>query len=355
MRERTEILIAGGGPGGATAAALLARQGFEVTVLERDRFHRYHIGESLLPSLLPVLDAMGAREVVEGHGFVRKTGAFYGWGGEEWSLGFDEPHRPAPYSFQVVRGEFDHLLLNHARSQGALVRQETSVRQVALPAGRATEATWTTRDGREGTTAFRYFIDAVYHRALEQSPHLTRILAHARLVTPAKVESDYSYVSRAFWTWTPTPVSSRHPWASDLRVVRVARTHPPACENAFRRFPTALPPRVREPRQHSRGWHRAESHLPRPSRGGLRGLAGGRRHARRARRRHGGRPADPARRTPPADGGGGSRAPAGPARRCTRPRRYRGARRRVRGVNCPGRFACRRAEVGIARVLMSTE
>ncbi|WP_037889327.1 NAD(P)/FAD-dependent oxidoreductase [Streptomyces sp. NRRL S-87] len=286
MRERTQILIAGGGPGGATAATLLAQQGLEVTVLERDHFPRYHIGESLLPSLLPVLDSMGAREAVERHGFVRKTGAFYGWGGEEWSLGFDEPQRPAPYSFQVVRGEFDHLLLDHARSQGAVVREETSVRRVELPAGRATEATWTTQGGREGSTAFRYFvdasgragvlgarqlgarrfhdafrnvaawgywrgaaplpaapqgaigvfslpedgwlwaiplhdgtlsvglvtskrsfnrargqhgsIDAVYHQALEQSPHLTRILAHARLVTPVKVEGDYSYVSRTF-------------------------------------------------------------------------------------------------------------------------------------------------------------
>ncbi|MEU8431521.1 NAD(P)/FAD-dependent oxidoreductase [Streptomyces sp. NPDC029216] len=286
MRERTQILIAGGGPGGATAGTLLARQGFDVLLLERDRFPRYHIGESLLPSLLPVLDAMGAREVVERHGFVRKTGAFYGWGGEEWSLGFDEPGRPAPYSFQVIRGEFDHLLLEHARRQGVVVREGTRVRRVALPGGRATTATWATGEGHEGDTAFRYFIDAsgragvlgarqlrtrrfhdafrnvaawgywrgaaplasapdgaigvfslpghgwfwaiplhdgtlsvglvtgkrsfqgakerlgsidaVYHEALGDCPQLAAMLAGARLVTPIKVESDYSYVSRDF-------------------------------------------------------------------------------------------------------------------------------------------------------------
>lgn len=98
MLEQTDVLVVGGGPAGATAAALLAPQGYRVTVLERERFPRYHIGESLLPSLLPVLDVLGAREAVEAHGFVRKSGAFYGWGGQEWALGFDEPGRQAPYS-----------------------------------------------------------------------------------------------------------------------------------------------------------------------------------------------------------------------------------------------------------------
>ncbi|MGW0548294.1 NAD(P)/FAD-dependent oxidoreductase [Streptomyces altiplanensis] len=167
MHEETDVLVVGGGPAGATAAALLARQGHQVRVLERERFPRYHIGESLLPSLLPVLDVLGTREVVEAHGFVRKTGAFYGWGGQEWSLGFDEPGRPSAYSFQVIRSQFDQLLLEHARTQGADVREEVRAGRVTFEEGsesgqdrRAVEATWTGQDGTEGRIRFGHLVDA---------------------------------------------------------------------------------------------------------------------------------------------------------------------------------------------------
>ncbi|MGW1767692.1 NAD(P)/FAD-dependent oxidoreductase [Streptomyces sp. NPDC002073] len=160
MREQTQVLIAGGGPAGSTAATVLAQQGFDVVLLERERFPRYHIGESLLPSLLPVLDILGAREAVERYGFVRKSGAFYGWGGQEWALRFDDPGRPATHSFQVVRSEFDDLLLQHARRQGADVRQETRVRHIAMPAGHATSASWSANDGRNGEIDFTHLIDA---------------------------------------------------------------------------------------------------------------------------------------------------------------------------------------------------
>ena len=68
----TQILVIGGGPGGSTAATLLARAGFEVTLFEAAIFPRYHIGESLLPSILQIFDLLGAREKLDTIGFQRK-------------------------------------------------------------------------------------------------------------------------------------------------------------------------------------------------------------------------------------------------------------------------------------------
>jgi len=72
----TQILVIGGGPGGSFAAASLAREGFEVTLFEADKFPRYHIGESLLPSIRPLLQFVGAEKKIMEHGFAPKVGAW---------------------------------------------------------------------------------------------------------------------------------------------------------------------------------------------------------------------------------------------------------------------------------------
>jgi flavin-dependent dehydrogenase len=159
MNSSTQVLVVGGGPAGSTAATLLAREGFEVTLLERDIFPRYHIGESLLPSCLEIFDLMGAREKIEAYGFQRKGGGYFAWGKDSWVLNFARLHHP--YSFQVIRSEFDQLLLEHAKSQGVRVFEGTQVTSLDFEEDRPRRASWSRSDGGEtGEIAFDYLLDA---------------------------------------------------------------------------------------------------------------------------------------------------------------------------------------------------
>lgn len=175
--KSTQILVIGGGPGGSTAATLLAREGFEVTLLERDRFPRYHIGESLLPSMLDILDLLGVREQLESHGFVRKQGAFLEWGPETWALNFGELSGNYTYSFQVVRSEFDQILLENARTQGAKVFEGVEVRSITFDGPRPRCAQWQRKEANsdpemEGEISFDYLIDASGRLSLMSTRYL---------------------------------------------------------------------------------------------------------------------------------------------------------------------------------------
>ena len=134
--ERCDVVVIGGGPGGSTTAALLAKRGRKVVLLERDRFPRFHIGESLLPASAPVLRELGL-ELELDRRFVRKYSARFLDDGADPSspeatarYQFDEAFPPAiPYAWQVSRDEFDHLLLRNAESRGADVREGWRARE----------------------------------------------------------------------------------------------------------------------------------------------------------------------------------------------------------------------------------
>ena len=167
MQQSTQVLVIGGGPGGSTAASLLAREGFDVTLIEKAVFPRYHIGESLLPSCLEILDTIGAREKIEAHGFQRKDGGYFDWGKDAWTLDFTKLRHP--YSFQVVRSEFDHILLEHAKSVGVKVYEGIEVKSIDFDGERPRSANWVRVNSDEqhesdkeqsGTISFEYVIDA---------------------------------------------------------------------------------------------------------------------------------------------------------------------------------------------------
>ncbi|PKB66002.1 MAG: hypothetical protein BZY81_08450 [SAR202 cluster bacterium Io17-Chloro-G4] len=134
-----DVVVIGGGPGGSTAATMLARQGLRALLLERDHFPREHVGESLLPASIPVLEELGALPAIQQAGFLQKWGATMVWGKdpEPWSWYFKETNPKYPHSYQVSRPEFDHILLDNSRQAGVEVREGYRATRVTFEGGRA--------------------------------------------------------------------------------------------------------------------------------------------------------------------------------------------------------------------------
>lgn len=133
------VVVVGGGPGGAVTAARLRQLGHEAIVFERETFPRFHIGESLLPKSLPVLETVGVLPRVRER-FMTKYGArFYDdMTKKKDRFSFDGAWKPEPnHAFQVERAPFDELLLEHARALGAEVRQPVKVDRVIFDGDRA--------------------------------------------------------------------------------------------------------------------------------------------------------------------------------------------------------------------------
>ncbi|HEX5161040.1 MAG TPA: NAD(P)/FAD-dependent oxidoreductase [Steroidobacteraceae bacterium] len=132
-----DVLVIGAGPAGSVAAALLARSGFAVRVLEREAFPRFSIGESLLACSMELLEEAGMVEAVKARGFQLKNGAAFDRNGELSE--FDFAHKSSPgysFTFQVPRAEFDATLAAEAQRQGAEIRFETEITAVDFSGGR---------------------------------------------------------------------------------------------------------------------------------------------------------------------------------------------------------------------------
>jgi FADH2-dependent halogenase len=129
-REVYDALIIGGGPGGSAAATYLAKAGKRVLVLEKEHFPRFHIGESLLPYNQPIFEEMGVLPALQAAGFTKKLGAQFHLGNSSKKIELtftNGQFTRSPMAFQVERATFDDLLLKHARSCGAEVREGWTV------------------------------------------------------------------------------------------------------------------------------------------------------------------------------------------------------------------------------------
>ncbi len=135
-RESCDVAIIGGGPAGSAAGTRLAKAGLRVTILEKEKFPRFCIGESLLPHGNDLLKEIGVWDKLEGAGFLRKYGAEFATADGERShrLWFGDNLAPQhEFTYQVERASFDQLLLGHARESGCRVHEETRVTSLSQP------------------------------------------------------------------------------------------------------------------------------------------------------------------------------------------------------------------------------
>jgi flavin-dependent dehydrogenase len=160
--ESCDVAVIGGGPAGSTAAALLARRGHRVIVLEKAHHPRFHIGESLLPMNLPLFERLGVLEQVRALGVV-KPGADFEADNERGYNSFAFRRaigNSPPHAYQVWRADFDRMLFEHARACGADGREGHEAVQCEQLGPRATRLEVRTDASGSYRIEARYLVDA---------------------------------------------------------------------------------------------------------------------------------------------------------------------------------------------------
>jgi flavin-dependent dehydrogenase len=191
QNDHPDVVVIGGGPAGSTCSTLLAQAGFCVRLFERERFPRFHIGESLIPETYWVLKRLNMLEKMKRSAFVVKCSVqFVNQHGKMSEPFYFTDHNPHECSqtWQVLRSEFDQLMLNNAAEHGVEVREGVRVREVLFEGDRACGVRVRYEDGREEEVPARVVVDA--------SGQSTLIASKFKLI-----ENDPRLKKGAVWTY----------------------------------------------------------------------------------------------------------------------------------------------------------
>ena len=155
----TDVVIIGAGPAGAVAAASLQREGFKLLVVEKQRFPRFVIGESLLPHTMDILKEVDLLSAVEARGFIQKTGAVFKRGAQSCDFDFsNQSSNGWPYTFQVPRAEFDQTMADTVAARGVEMLYGHGVAAVHFANAHA-EVTLEQPDGVRRDVSTRFVLD----------------------------------------------------------------------------------------------------------------------------------------------------------------------------------------------------
>ncbi|MFP3845395.1 NAD(P)/FAD-dependent oxidoreductase [Priestia filamentosa] len=160
MAETYDVIVIGGGPAGSSISTLLSNWGRNVLLLEKEKFPREHIGESLLPANWKVFDKLGVSEKIRNTSFVPKPGGTFIWGKDRtpWTVYFGEVNG-LPAARQVKRDVFDKILLDNAKEKGAKVKEQSVVKEIIFEGNRATGVIYE-NGGQTYTAKAKYVVDA---------------------------------------------------------------------------------------------------------------------------------------------------------------------------------------------------
>ncbi len=159
----SDVLVIGGGPAGATTSTLIAQNGYRVQLFEREKFPRFHIGESLIPETYWVLKRLNMLDKMKASPFVKKHSVqFVGSSGRLSEPFYFSEHKPHECSqtWQVLRSEFDQMMLDNAREHGVAVFEETRVLDVLFEGERAVGLRVAGSDGGAREVRAKVIVDA---------------------------------------------------------------------------------------------------------------------------------------------------------------------------------------------------
>jgi flavin-dependent dehydrogenase len=161
-RER-EVIVIGGGPAGTTAATLVAREGRRVLLVDREKFPRFRIGESLMPATYWTLERLGVLEKMRCSGYPNKHSVqFFAHDGRSSApFYFSEiDDHESSQTWQVERNSFDKMLLDHAAESGVEIREQVNVKEILFEGDRATGVEIEDADGRREKISSKVIVDA---------------------------------------------------------------------------------------------------------------------------------------------------------------------------------------------------